>query len=100
MSQKYTACRVAAQPGVDAIVQSAGLAQLPGATAASGPAGPASPTRSQLASRMAVSCGQTNHARRYQGSYCQKATCKAAVRPIAVIEFVRSSSIPGPIVSF
>src|SRR5450631_1431468 len=46
---------------------------------------------------MAVTCGQTNHARRYQGSYCQNAICKAAVRPIAVIEFVCSSAITGPL---
>src|SRR6266436_938767 len=90
-SQEYTARRVAAQPGVDALVQSAGFAQLPTGTAASG-----RPTRSQLARRIAVACGQTSHARRYQGSYCQKAICRAAVRPtIAVIRCVRSNSMPG-----
>ena len=63
-----------------------------------------SPLRAFLVSlflvAFAVACGQTSHARRYQGSYCQKAICKAAVRPIAVIGFVRCNSIPGPIASF
>src|SRR3569833_564206 len=89
-SQIKTARRVAAQPGVEALVQSAGLAQLPAGTAARG-----RPTRSQLARRIAVTCGQTNHARRYKGSYCQKATCRAAILPIVVIWSVRSDSISG-----
>src|SRR5882724_4308143 len=95
-SQTYTARRVAAQPGVDALVQSAGFAQLPNGTAASGPG----LARNQLARRIAVTCGQTSHARRYHGSYCQNAICKAAVRPIAVIELVCSNCIQGPIGSF
>src|SRR5947209_20573382 len=91
-SQVNTARRVEAQPRVDALVQSAGFAQVPSGTAAGG-----GPIRSQPASRIVVACGQTYHARRYQGSYCQKAQCKAAIRPIAVIWFVRSNSITGPI---
>lgn len=71
-TRKIMPGRFVTQSGKEALPRPAGVSYLPSGSTPR-------PASRKTVSRTAMACGQMNHARRYQGSYCQYAKCNAAI---------------------